>query len=223
MTPRLPHLPRLARFTRDERGSTLVEFAIVFVLFLVFLFGLIDFGRMAYNFVVADKAMQVAARIAAVRPPACADVPEINGRGSLIGTPPYRFGTSCGEARGICFEPADAVVTCEGNAANATAAEIWSVIGGALPSDARIDHLRFSYTFNPDLGFLGGPYTPDVTVELAGTAPGDEQLRFAFIHPLAGLLSMSGAGTSPGALTSIPFPSMSVSLPGEDLAHGGGA
>jgi hypothetical protein len=219
MSPRAPIRRRFARFARDERGATLVEFAIVFVLFLVFFFGLIDFGRMAYNFVVADKAMQVAARIAAVRPPACAGVPEINRRGTLIGTPPYRFGTSCGAARGICLEPAQAAVTCAGNAANPTAAEIWAAIGGALPGDARIDHLRFSYTFNPDMGFLGGPYTPDVTVELAS----DDQLRFAFIHPLAGLLSMGGANPATGAFTSIPFPSMSVSLPGEDLAHGDGS
>ena len=60
----------LRRFERDENGTTVVELAVVMPLFLLLFFGLIDFGRMAFHYVTAEKAMQVAARVAAACVPA---------------------------------------------------------------------------------------------------------------------------------------------------------
>ena len=82
-----------------------------------------------------------------------------------------------------------------------------------LANNATPANLRFRYSFDPNLGFLGGPYVPLVTVEL-------QNLNFDFFSPLAGLASLAGATPSGNLGAAIPFPPMSVSMPGEDLALG---
>ncbi|MDG4647347.1 pilus assembly protein [Roseibacterium sp. SDUM158017] len=211
MTLRADMTRRARSFARDESGTTLVEFAIVFVIFLVLMFALVDFGRLAYRFVVADKAMQIASRVATVRPAACPGVPDLNSRGTSEADPPYRFGTSCRDADGICRDPGTFV--CPGDATNATAVEVWTRVRPLLPADADIANLQFRYDYDRNLGFLGGPYTPIVTVELQG-------LDFEFIHPLGSLLALTGATATFADGLTIPFPTMSASLPGEDLAQG---
>lgn len=203
---------RLARFGADESGTTLVEFTFVLMVFLLIFFGLIDFGRMAFHYVTAERAMQVAARVAAVRPPACAGVPEFNARGPVGPTEiPPDFGTSCNSGANVC-QPA-ATVTCGGSAGNATANEIWNIVRGTLPIDATIANLSFSYEYDSNLGFLGGPYVPVVTVEL-------QNLQFQYISPLGALVGLTGAAADPTLGASVNFPDMSVSLPAEDLAMG---
>lgn len=203
---------RLARFARDESGATLVEFALALVIFLLLFFALIDFGRLAFHYVTSNRAMQVAARVAAVRPPACAGVPAVNLRGpvSPSSTAP-RYGTLCSAGANICASVAP--IACNGTAANATSAEIWALVSGTLPNDATIANLRFQYDYDPEMGFLGGPFTPLVTVEL-------QDVTFRFISPLGALIGLAG-GVAAGDLgADIAFPSMSVTLPGEDLALG---
>lgn len=211
MIRRVAISPRIVRFLREDDGTTLVEFAIVLALFLFFVFALIDFGRLAFRFVVMDKAIQIATRIAVVRPPACPGLPDFNLRGPSTTVPPHRFGTSCSVEAGLCANPG--TVICTGSATNATAAEVWSVVAGAMPADATIANLSFRYDFDSDLGFLGGPYVPVVTVEV-------QNLDFQFVHPLAGLLAMTGSSASGTWGGTIPFPTMSTSMPGEDLNIG---
>lgn len=211
MTLRTRITARLRAFATDETGATLVEFTLVLALYFLLFFGLLDFGRLAFNYVTAEKAMHTAARIAVVRPPACAGVPATNAPGPVApSSDPPRFGTSCNAASNVCANVA--TIACNGAAANATASEIWAAVQGGLPNDATIANLRFSYTFDSDLGFLGGPYVPVVTVELQG-------LNFDFVHPLSGLAALAGGGSSTLG-GSITFPTMSVSLPAEDLALG---
>ncbi len=200
----------LRGFARDEEGATLVEFGMVICLFLLLFFGLIDFGRLAFHIVASERAMAVAARVAAVRPPACGGVPTTNDRPEGTTDTP-EFGTSCGAGGQICV--AVAIVSCSGDAANATAQEIWDIVRGTLPSDATIDELAFSYAYDPKLGFLGGPYVPVVTVEL-------QNVEFDFVTPLGALAQLAGATALPGLGADTTLPSMSVSLPGEDLALG---
>jgi hypothetical protein len=211
MTRPIPHT-RLSAFLRDEDGATLIEFAIVISLFLLIFFGLIDFGRLAYHIVTSERAVHAATRIAVVRPPACAGVPRVNVIAS--GAPPAtNYGTKCSAGGAICQEPGP--ITCLGDAANPTAAEVWSLVEVALPADSTISNLRFSYTYDARLGFLGGPYVPVVTVEL-------EDVTFDFVTPLAALATVAGAVPGASSLGStITMPRMSVSLPGEDLAQGG--
>lgn len=201
----------LRRFRRDQGGATLVELGIAMPLFLLLFMGIIDFGRMAFHYVVAERAMNIAARVAAVRLPACAGVPEIHERDpSASGTLPS-FGTSCRAGPDICLDAG--TVTCSGSAANPTASEVWQLVRGAMPPDATIAALSFSYSYDPGLGFLGGPYVPVVTVEL-------QNQTFDFVSPLGRLAALAGAAANPSLGAAVPFPSMSVSLPAEDLALG---
>ncbi len=202
----------LRRLRADQSGATLVEFAIVLPIFLLIFFALIDFGRLAFHYVTAEKSMQVAARIAAVRPAACAGVPQTHQRGPvLLGVAPPRFGTSCRSGANVCANPGP--IACAGSASSATAQEIWGIIGPAMPNDATIANLRFIYSYDSNLGFLGGPYVPVVTVEI-------RNLTFEFVSPLGALAALAGATDTVGLGADIVFPSMSVSLPGEDLALG---
>ncbi len=203
---------RIQGLVRDDSGATLVELAIVLPVFLLLFFGLIDFGRMGAEYVMADKATQLAARLAAVRPAACVGVPDANQRGTVpINTVPPRFGTACSAGATICTNPG--TVTCTGNIANPTVAEIWAATSALMPTSATPANLRFSYSYDPKLGFLGGPYVPVVTVEI-------QNLNFQFATPLSGLAALAGAGGAPTPGPTLPFPPMSVSLPAEDLAQG---
>ena len=202
-------LLRLGRkVLRDQNGGVLVEFAIVVSLFLFLFMSLLDFGRMSYSVVNAQKASQLAARIAIVRPPACAGVPQTHLRGTSTSAP--RFGTSCSASAGVCEDPQ--TPSCVGVATNATAAEIWNRISPLLPPSATIDNLQFHYDFNSNLGFLGGPYTPMVTVEL-------NLSDFQFVSPLGALANAAGA-TNSTISQSVGYSNFSVSLPAEDLALG---
>lgn len=213
MTPRA----RLRRFARDNRGSSLVEYVLAVALFLMLFFALIDFGRMLYNWNMTEKAVQIAARMAAVRPAICSTVPTSNSRGTS--TAASRFGDGCDTANGLCAGEGDdgtmRVDTCLGDTTSTTATEIWARVDGLMPAGATPANLSFTYTFDPEMNFLGGPYVPMVTVEATG-------LTFEFVSPLLGLGNLAAGRATTGATTysDIPFPSMSVSLPGEDLALG---
>jgi Flp pilus assembly protein TadG len=203
MTRRTRHR-HLAEFCREEGGAVMVEFAIVCGLFFLVFFQVFDFGLFASNTLMAEKASQLAGRIAVVRPPACAGVPDRHAAGGLQA----RYGTSCSWATGVCA--AQAPVTCNGSAANPTASEIWARISPTLPPGTTIDDLTFTYTFDPNLGYLGGPYTPMVTVEL--TLP-----VFQFISPISELARNAAGGVGSG-FSAPKYKVFSITLPGEDLA-----
>jgi Flp pilus assembly protein TadG len=202
---------RIRNFARDERGSALVEFAVVLPVFLLVLFVLIEFGRLGFEYVMANKAVQLAGRMAVTRPAACPGVPTINLRGAVaVGSVPPAFGTTCRSGSTVCAAPA--TVTCVGNASNATAAEIWAMVSPVMPVDATIANLRFSYAYTPAIGFLGGPYVPMVTTEVTG-------LNFRFVLPLNSLAAVV-TGVADPERGPLPFPPLTFTLPGEDLALG---
>ncbi|MDQ2089687.1 TadE/TadG family type IV pilus assembly protein [Marimonas arenosa] len=199
-------------FWRDDSAATLVEFALSIALMLFLLLGIIDFGRLAFHYVAAEKFVQHAARIAAVRPPACGGVPETYTRGTAGDGP--RFGTSCRAGVGICVNPGP--ITCTATPDDPTSQEVWAFLQVALPDDATMNNVVFRYDYDPDLGFLGGPYVPLVTVELTG-------LTFDFIAPLSELAALIIGETTNMTESlggSITFPALSASVPGEDLALG---
>jgi len=209
-TQLLRFLSAALRRARDDSGATLVEFAITLALFLLLFFALIDFGRLGFSYVLAQKATHNAARIAVVRPPVCAGVPTMNQR-PTGGT--ATFGTMCRDGTSVCTSPGP--FQCLGVDTNATANEIWTRIAGLMPAGATVANLRFTYATDPTLGFLGGPYVPIVTVEVVN-------FEFQFVSPLGALANMAGAANAQGLGENINFPSMSVSMPAEDLAHGTG-
>jgi TadE-like protein len=212
---------RATKFRRDECGTTLVEFAICISLFLLILFAILDFGRLGYNWVVAEKAMQRAVRIAAVRPPVCPGVPIYHG--PPAGGSVANAGTLCRLQAGICdpVSPPPCLLSAPeaGNLeAEATANEIWAAIQNLMPQGTTSNNLRLRYEYDPRLGFLGGPYVPLITVELVGNDGGD--LPFTFITPLSALAANAGAANANSIPGTIPFPGISVSLPAEDMNLG---
>lgn len=206
---------RTARFGKSEDGATLVEFGLAIVLLLLIFFALIDFGRMAFHYVTAEKMVQVAARIAAVRPPVCAGVPTTHTRGTLpADTAAPRYGTTCDTDSWVCNNPG--TISCTATSGDATSEEIWDYFSVVLPPDATMSDIVFRYDFDPALGFLGGPYVPVVTVEL-------QNLTFQFVMPLSGLAAIAAGGatqTTNALGGTIAFPALSASVPGEDLAVG---
>ena len=206
-------------FWQDESGASLVEFSLVVTLFLFFLFGMVDFGRIGHAWVGANKATQLAARLAAVRPPACAGVPALNVRGTT--TTILNFGSLCRAGSGVCANPG--TIRCLGDATNPTAQEIFTAIRPLLPAGTTIRQMRYSYAFDPNLGFLGGPYVPMVTVEFTRrdneAIAGETDVPFIFVSQLGFFVSaLTGAASTLGQ--PLVLPRMSVSLPGEDLALG---
>jgi len=53
---------------RNQRGTTVVEFAVVGLVFFTVLFALIDFSRLFWNLAALDEATRRGARVAAVCP-----------------------------------------------------------------------------------------------------------------------------------------------------------
>jgi hypothetical protein len=199
----------IRHFSRDDSGATLVEFAIVLAVFIFVLFGMIDFARYGYTHVMAGKATEMAVRMAVVSEPACSDVPLLNQRG-LVGILSVDLpnGSSCTEREGLCVDPGK--ISCTGDAAMPTATQIWAQIAPLLPGDARIENLNFSYRYDSALNRVGTYYSPVVSVELT-------DLDFQFISPLGALATLAGAANAGSLGGAIRFPSMSASLPAEDL------
>lgn len=216
-------VPVLRRFRRDTTGAMLVELAVVMPLFLLMIFGILEYGRLYWNESTAQKAMQIAARLASVRPPVCgAAFTPIGAVAPPSGSPAPRYGSLC-RSGNICQSQAR---NCDLSAPTATATEIWNRIRPLLPPGTQPQAVTISYTDGtPNLSFLGGPYTPVVTAELVGAC-----FQFVIpIHALGALASGTSNPTTPPCANSgiqlpgIALPSMSVSVPGEDLDVGTGS
>ena len=127
---------RIRRFRGDESGTTMVEFAICVSLFLLILFAVIDFGRLGYNWVVAEKAMQRAVRVAAVRPPVCAGVPLYHARDAAAPNT-YGAGTLCSTDGGVCQQVDVQCLLSNPDGASpdsiATANEMWAALQDLMP------------------------------------------------------------------------------------------
>lgn len=217
-------LHKSQRFALDEEGATLLELAIIVPMLLLLTFGIMEFGRFGYNETAAQKATDLAARTAAVRPSAC------DGVGGEIVLPATfqpvtgsnaRFGSLCRfNTNGAATCAPVATQSCtlqEGiSAGNATAQEIWDTIRFLVPATAQPANVEVSYSFDRNMGFLGGPYTPIITAEIVG-------LQFQFITPLGALVALAGASDEDQIANTITFPSMSASLPAEDLGQGLGS
>ena len=196
-------------FAHNEDGAALIEFAVVLSIFLLMVFGLIDFARLGFSNVLAEKATETAVRMATVRPVVCPNVPATNQRG-LVGALSLDLpnGTACTARSGLCQDAG--VQQCKGSVDSATVAEIWAQVQPLLPVNATPDHLQFSYHYDANLNRVGAPYSPIVSVAVV-------DLPFNFISPLGQLASLAGAKGADDLGASFTFPTMSASLPAENL------
>ncbi len=171
---RIPNAAK--RFAKSEDGTTLVEFAVCIALFLLILFAVLDFGRLGYNWVVAEKAMQRAVRVASVRAPVCANVPRYHVRANTFDDR-FTSGTLCRAESGLCLEVSQQCLLSEPDTstpqAAAAAGEIWELIEPLMPSNATRANVLIRYDYDERLGFLGGPFVPMITAELGSDTNGD--------------------------------------------------
>ena len=228
MSFRFHSVIRMTRRFRDETsGTTLVEFAIAISLCLLILFAILDFARLGYNWVVAEKGMQRAVRIAAVRPPVCDGVPLVHLLSpGAVGS--FRPGDLCSQGGGICASVTvqcrlDEYPTDDGGMAQSTSDEMWAALEPLMPQGSARDNIMLTYAYDPRLGFVGGPYIPLITAEIVPGRDGpncEGELCFTFVTPLSALAATAGAESAGGIPGSIPFPGISVTLPAEDMNHG---
>lgn len=162
---------KTVRLTRNEDGSSAAEFALVLPLLLLFLFGIIDAGRFAWEYNRAEKATQVGARFAAVTDPVAPALYayDFTTAGLNPGDP---INTS---ALGT-ITCTSATCTCSGSCPTGTGATggAWTqVLARMRQIDPIISasNLRIQYK-DSGLGYAGDPngmdIVPIVTVSLSG-------------------------------------------------------
>lgn len=199
-------MTRIRSFLADQCGASAAEFALILPLFLLFLLGIIDAGRFAWEFNQAEKATQIGARWAVVTNP----IPQ-----NMAG---YSFVSSTVSQGSIVPQAAFAGVRCEGTSANATCAcktgnacgfnaaavdnAAWSnLIGrmrGIYPNIVS-SNVVVEYDWS-GLGYAGDPNGPDISPLVTVS------LRQVEFRPIT-LILFGG---------SLPIPSASYSLTMED-------
>lgn len=207
---------------QDENGSAFIEFTAGVLTFFSVLFGIVEFSHAFYQWNAATKAMQHGARLAAVSNPVMSELPQITGLGlSLPGNPlAGTYDVECSGKQKAC--------TCIGLECPATktydASAMRSIVYGrgntsCISPGTRLDVgmcnlfgrvseenviVRYTYT---GLGYAGRPGGPVPTITVSLT-----DLQFEFILLAAFLPAKS-----------IPMPSFSTTVTGEDLNLSGGA
>ena len=172
---------RLARMIADRRGATAAEFALVLPILLLFLFSIIDIGRLFYDFNRAEKATQMGARFAIVTntiPDKIANADYVG----VVGCDADNNGVyeACTKGGFIKDPSALATVTCTSTGclpANSnttmTAGAFANLVTRMKAFDPAITDTKVSISFRGSgLGYAGDPtgmdVIPLVTVELSG-------------------------------------------------------
>ncbi len=70
----------LSRFSRDRRGTTAIEYAIILPALLLFLLGIMDAGRLLWNYTTLYRAVEAAARCGTVNLTDCGTTGQIQSR-----------------------------------------------------------------------------------------------------------------------------------------------
>jgi hypothetical protein len=190
--------PRL--FGVCQRGATAAEFTLVLPLVLLFLFGIIDVGRLMWTLNSAEKATQMGARAAVVSTFVPGGLAATNygttlGQGAAIPT------TSFGAAR--CVKPAN-TVTCACLTTpcptltpvnGGTFDEIVARMQGVAPAIATND-VEIIYS-NSGLGYAGDPNGADVAPLVTVSAVGIDftPLLFQFFGTSFSLPTISASMT----------------------------
>jgi hypothetical protein len=197
----------IGRFLRDERGSVMLEFTVTMWVFLLALFGVIEFSHLFYQWNIATKAVQHGARLAAVSNPVPQGLVTLTGLegGAMPGDPMPAFDFTCTGYNCAGGNAAmDALVYGLNDTANGCTPDspppprelgMCDIFDRITPQNVVV---RYQYT---GLGYAGRPggAVPTITVSLTG-------LNFNFYF-LNGLL----------ALGPIPIPGLNTTITGEDL------
>lgn len=165
----------LKPLTNCQRGATAAEFSLVLPIALLFLFGIIDVGRLMWTLNSAEKATQIGARAAAVSTLVPGGLAATNysmtlGQGAAIPV------TIFGAAR--CSKPANAVsCACTSTPCptltpinSTTFDDVVARMRSVAPTIAP-DDVEITYS-NSGLGYAGDPNGPDVAPLITVSAVG---------------------------------------------------
>lgn len=149
------------RLARDQKAAVGAEFALVVPIFILFLLGIVDAGRMMWTYNRAEKALQMGTRYAAVT--------------EMVdtGLADYDYYTTDGIARGDPIADDDLSATCTSTgctctgtcpglgtfndvAFNNTVARM-----RAIMPDIKAENVTIEYSHS-GLGYSGDPYGPDI-------------------------------------------------------------
>ena len=167
-----------AYFYQDD-GASAAEFAMVITLFVVLLFGAIDFGRAMFEWNSAAKATQIGARFAVVNEMADSwlqsydAIAEGHTPGNNETVPESVFPDPVVCTSSSCTGHADA--TLDANAFNAIVAAMQTTYGRIQPENVVVEyeHVELGFSGNP----FGSDISPNVTVKL-------QNLDFELVTPI---------------------------------------
>ncbi|MGB0851726.1 MAG: TadE/TadG family type IV pilus assembly protein [Pikeienuella sp.] len=164
MKYKLP-LMRLRAFLTDNRGSAAsLEYVVLLLPLLALVFTSFQIA-LAYHFsLTAQKAVELGARIAAVRDPVYTALPATN---TLNDNGTFAFGDAC--ASGACVDMGGPF-TCTGEdiGSELCDATAWAAIAQEVANLAYLldpEDLSITYSYAA-LGFANGPFTPIVEVRI---------------------------------------------------------
>ena len=172
----------VTRFLRDDRGSVVIDFLPVFAAVFAIVVFIIEVGIGFYLNVAAQKAAQIGARAAVTHNPVHSGVPDVNRLFYANG----RLGDACYQDSGAdaCLDPGGPWV-CDGSG---LAAECNPIVFNRIVRDMRRadanmapDRVRVTYVYRR-LGYAGGPFVPEVRVDVA-------HRHFGLFGPIFGMIS----------------------------------
>lgn len=159
-------------FLGDRRGISTIEFALVAMLFFMFILGIIDFSRAMWEWNMAAKATYAGVRLAVVTDMVAEDWQTYSGLGDSVCDDGVTKTATCGAGGEIATPPASLAnpttcidTGCDGSsdpsrfdaaAFNRILAEVQSVFNRVEAQNLEIQYRHFG-------GFAGNPVGPDVS------------------------------------------------------------
>lgn len=159
----------LKAFWRDRNGAGAAEFALILPIFIIFVVGIIDAGRYAYEFNRGEKATQIGVRMAVVTNPLVNELTGYSYTGRTVGSVVLNQGdripadalgtitcasTGCTCASGTCLT--GSTLTLNQTNFDALLLRVQQIYPKAAAADLRVD-----YT-GSGLGYAGNPTGMDV-------------------------------------------------------------
>jgi hypothetical protein len=186
---------------RDASGAVAVEFGLVGSMFIVMLFGLMEFGTALWQWNQASKALQLGVRLATVSDPVSSDLKTMTGVSGTVeeGDPMPYYQRICSGASKTCSggtfdeKALQTLLYGPGNTSCPTTTQRFPAMCQLFPR-VRPENVIVEYT-HTGLGFAGRPGgpLPTITVRLVGL-----DFDFVVLDELLGLtkVSMSGLNAS---------------------------
>jgi TadE-like protein len=201
----------VSRLFRDLRGSSLVEFTLIFPMLLLVALGTVDICFMFYDWTLANSAAYRGARAAIVSAPVASGITDPTYDGLLLGQPCFDSGT--GSSNGNCPSMSSTCTagSCTGGFAwNESAfSAIFSKMQAAFPRLTRAN-VEIEYQTIP-LGFVGRPdgLPLNITIRIKCATH-----QLYFLPALANWVFSPAPGCAEGGMPILQFP---TSMTSEDM------